>query len=146
MAQSFSNKKSVVIQAPVSDVWKALTDPTLIKQYYLGVDAIGEWKEGNTIIFKGEWQGKKVEGKGKVLQLEDEKLLKHSFLSNISGLEDKPENYHIVTYQLVRRNGGTELILTEENLQTKEMQEQSTKLWDMIFSNLKKLLEPQKVK
>lgn len=146
MAQSFSNKKSVVIQAPVSDVWKALTDPTLIKQYYLGVDAIGEWKEGNTIIFKGEWQGKKIEGKGKVLQLEDERLLKHSFLSNISGLEDKPENYHIVTYQLVRRNDSTELILTEENLQTKEMQEQSMKLWDMIFSNLKKLLEPQKVK
>ncbi len=146
MAQSFSNKKSVVIYAPVTDVWKALTDAALIKQYYLGVDTIGEWKEGNTIIFKGEWQGKKVEGKGKVLQLEDEKLLKHSYWSNLSGLEDKPENYHIVTYHLLPKNGNTELILTEENLQTKEMQEQSAKLWDMILKNLKKLLEPEKVK
>ena len=145
MAQSFSNKKSVVISAPVTDVWKALTDPTLIKQYYLGVDTIGEWKEGNTIIFKGEWQGKKVEGKGKVLQREDEKLLKHSYWGNLSGLEDKPENYHIVTYRLLPKNGNTELTLTEENLQTKEMQEQSAKLWDMILSNLKKLLEPEKV-
>src|SRR6266487_232397 len=146
MAQSFSNKKSVVIYAPVTDVWKALTDAALIKQYYLGVDTIGEWKEGNTIIFKGEWQGKKVEGKGKVLHLEDEKLLKHSYWSNLSGLEDKPENYHIVTYHLLPKNGNTELILTEENLQTKEMQEQSAKLWDMILKNLKKLLEPEKVK
>ena len=146
MAQSFSNKKSVVIYAPVTDVWKALTDAALIKQYYLGVDTIGEWKEGNTIIFKGEWQGKKVEGKGKVLQLEDEKLLKHSYWSNLSGLEDKPENYHIVRYHLLPKNGNTELILTEENLQTKEMQEQSAKLWDMILKNLKKLLEPEKVK
>jgi len=146
MAQSFSNKKSVVIYAPVTDVWKALTDAALIKQYYLGVDTIGEWKEGNTIIFKGEWQGKKVEGKGKVLQLEDEKLLKHSYWSNLSGLADKPENYHIVTYRLLPKNGNTELILTEENLQTKEMQEQSAKLWDMILKNLKKLLEPEKVK
>jgi len=146
MVQSFSNKKSVVIYAPVTDVWKALTDAALIKQYYLGVDTIGEWKEGNTIIFKGEWQGKKVEGKGKVLQLEDEKLLKHSYWSNLSGLEDKPENYHIVTYHLLPKNGNTELILTEENLQTKEMQEQSAKLWDMILKNLKKLLEPEKVK
>jgi len=146
MVQSFSNKKSVVIYAPVTDVWKALTDAALIKQYYLGVDTIGEWKEGNTIIFKGEWQGKKVEGKGKVLQLEDEKLLKHSYWSNLSGLEDKPENYHIVRYHLLPKNGNTELILTEENLQTKEMQEQSAKLWDMILKNLKKLLEPEKVK
>ncbi len=146
MAQSFSNKKSVVIYAPVTVVWKALTDAALIKQYYLGVDTIGEWKEGNTIIFKGEWQGKKVEGKGKVLQLEDEKLLKHSYWSNLSGLEDKPENYHIVRYHLLPKNGNTELILTEENLQTKEMQEQSAKLWDMILKNLKKLLEPEKVK
>jgi uncharacterized protein YndB with AHSA1/START domain len=146
MAQSFSNKKSVVINTPVTDVWKALTDAALIKQYYLGVDTIGEWKEGNTIIFKGEWQGKKVEGKGKVLQLEDEKLLKHSYWSNLSGLEDKPENYHIVAYRLLPKNGNTELILIEENLQTKEMQEQSAKLWDMILNNLKKLLEPEKVR
>jgi uncharacterized protein YndB with AHSA1/START domain len=146
MAQSFSSRKSVVINAPVSDVWKALTDPALIKQYYMGIDAIGKWQEGNTIIFKGEWKGKKVEGKGKVLQLEDERLLKHSYWSNFSGLEDKPENYHIITYELMPKNGNTELILTEENLPTSEMKEQSGKLWDMIFSNLKKLLEPEKVK
>jgi uncharacterized protein YndB with AHSA1/START domain len=146
MSQNFSNKKSIIINAPVGDVWKALTDPALIKQYYLGVDTIGQWKEGNTIIFKGEWQGKKVEGKGRVLQLEDEKILKHSYLSNVSGLEDRPENYHKVTYRLAPQNGSTELILTEENLQTKEMQQQSAKLWDMILNNLKVLLEPQKVK
>lgn len=146
MAQIFSNEKSVIIHAPVSDVWRALTDAAMIKQYYLGVDTIGEWKEGNTIIFKGEWKGKKVEGKGKVLQLKEDKLLKHSFLSNISGLEDRPENYHIVTYKLVSQDGNTQLTLTEENLQTKEMQEQSAKLWDMILENLKKLLETESVK
>jgi uncharacterized protein YndB with AHSA1/START domain len=146
MAQKFSNKKSVVIKAPVADVWAALTDPTLIKQYYLGVDTIGEWKEGNTIIFKGEWQGKKIEGNGKVLQLEDQKLLRHSYWSNISGLADEPENYHIITYELMAEDGNTILKLTEENLATQEMQEQSAKLWDMILDNLKKLLEPEKVK
>lgn len=146
MAQKFSNKKSVNINAPVTDVWMALVDPVLIKQYFLGVDAIGEWKEGNTIIFKGEWQGKKIEGKGKVLQVEDQKLLKHNYWSNFSGLADKSENYHIITYELIPESGKTKLNLTEENLATKEMQEQSGKLWDMIFDNLKKLLEPEKVK
>ena len=146
MAEKFSNKKSVLINAPVANVWRALVDPALIKQYYFGVDAIGEWKEGNTIIFKGKWQGKHIEGKGKVLQLEDQRLLKHSYWSNSSGLADHPENYHVVTYRLTTENRNTKLDLTEENLATKEMKEQSSKLWDMILSNLKKLLEPETVK
>jgi uncharacterized protein YndB with AHSA1/START domain len=146
MAQEFSNKKSTLIKAPVSDVWKALIDPVLIKKYYFGIDTIGEWKEGNTIIFKGEWQGRQIEGKGKVLQMEDYHLLKHSYWSNFSGLPDDPENYHVITYELTPDNGYTKIILTEEHLATKEMKDQSAKLWDMIFDNLKKLLEFEKVR
>ena len=141
MAEKFSNKKSVIIEAPVVAVWQALIDPVLIKKYFFGVDSIGEWKEGNTIISKGEWQGKKFEGKAKVLQMETQKLLKHSYWSDLSGQADIPENYHIITYELLPENGNTKLTLTEENLATKEMKEQSAKLWDIIFDNLKKLLE-----
>lgn len=146
MAEKFSNKKSILINAPVTNVWRALVDPVLIKQYYFGVDAIGEWKEGNTIIFKGEWQGKPIEGKGKVLQVEHQRRLKHSYWSNSSGLEDHPKNYHIVTYQLTAEDDNTRLVVTEENLATKEMKEQSSKLWEMILGNLKKLLELERVK
>jgi uncharacterized protein YndB with AHSA1/START domain len=146
MAQKFSNKKTAIIHAPVTVVWQALTDPALIKQYFFGVDAIGEWKEGNTIVHKGEWQGKKFIGKAKVLQLEDEKLLKHSYWSDMSGQPDEPSYYHIITYQLAKENDHTKLILTEENLATEEMKEKSGKLWDVIFDNLKKLLEKEPVK
>jgi uncharacterized protein YndB with AHSA1/START domain len=146
MTEKFSHKKSVIINAPVTEVWRALIDPLLIKQYYFGVDVIGEWKEGNNIVFKGEWQGKKIEGKGKVLQLEDLHLIRHSYWSNFSGLDDNPQNYHVITYELIPDNGNTKLILTEENLATKEMKEQSAKLWDAIFDNLKKLLETVRVK
>src|SRR5438552_14094424 len=141
MAEKFSNKKSVVIEAPAVAVWQALIDPVLIKKYFFGVDSIGEWKEGNTIISKGEWQGKKFEGKAKVLQMETQKLLKHSYWSDLSGQADIPENYHIITYELLPENSNTKLTLTEENLATREMKEQSAKLWDIIFDNLKKLLE-----
>jgi hypothetical protein len=37
----------------------------------------------------------------------------------------------------------TKLTLTEENLATKEMKEGSDKIWDMVFDNMKKLLEKQ---
>jgi len=143
MAQKFSNKKTIIIHASVTEVWQALTDPALIKQYFFGIDVTGEWKEGSTLVYKGEWQGKKIEGKGKVLQVETQKLLKHSYWSNFSGLPDQPEYYHIITYQLAAENDHTKLTLTEENLTSQDMKEQSGKLWDMIFDNLKKLLEKE---
>ncbi len=146
MTEKFSNKKTVFIDAPVTAVWQALIDPALIKKYFFGVETIGEWKEGNTIMSKGEWQGKKFRGKSKVLQMETQKLLRHSYWSDLSGHPDVPENYHIITYELSPENRNTKLTLTEENLATKEMKEQSSKLWDMIFDNLKKLLEQGKEK
>jgi len=146
MTQKFSNKKSVIIHAPVTMVWRALTEPALIKKYFFGVDIIGEWKEGNTIISKGEWQGKKFDGKYKVLQVETQKLLKYSYWSNLSGHADVPENYHIITYELSEENDNTRFTLTEENLATSEMKEQSARLWDLVFGDLKKLTEVEKVK
>ena len=143
--QKFSNKKSLIICAHVTKVWQALTDPSLIKKYFFGVDTMGEWKEGNTIISKGEWQGKKFEGKYKVLQVETQKLLKYSYWSNLSGHDDVPENYHIITYELSQENGNTKITMMEENLATREMKEQSDKLWDVVLKNLKKLVEEEKV-
>jgi uncharacterized protein YndB with AHSA1/START domain len=145
MAPKFSNKIDVTIHAPAMAVWQALIDPRMIKQYFLGIDTIGDWKEGNTIIYRGEWQGRKYQGKGKVLQMEDEKLLRHSYWSDMSGQPDEPEFYHIITYQLKPMGEQTQLTLTEENLASKEMKEKSAQLWNMIFNNLKKLLEKEVV-
>ena len=136
-----SLKKTISINAPVTAVWKALTDSGMIKQYFFGVETSGDWKEGNTIFYKGEWQGKKFEGKGKVLQVEDRKMLRHSYWSNMSGLPDLPENYHIITYGLSAENGHTTLYLKEENLTDENMKERSDKLWDTVFDNLKSLVE-----
>ena len=143
MTKSFSNKKTVTIHAPVVAVWQALTYPAMIKQFFFGADMNTDWKEGSTIIIKGEWEGKEFEGKGKVLQVETQKLLRYSYWSNMSGLPDTPENYHIITYQLAAKNNSTKLSLTEENLAAQDMKDRSGKLWDMVFDNLKKLLEKQ---
>ena len=52
------------------------------------------------IKFKGEWGGKKYEDKGTILEMNYQQLIKYNYWSSISGIEDKPENYIIVTYQL----------------------------------------------
>lgn len=141
MNNSISLTTKIVLRAPTSEVWKALTDPQLIKQYFFGVNASGEWKEGNTIRYSGEWEGKEYSGKAKVLQVEDQKLLRHSYYSDMSGLPDEPGSYQIITYELRDLNGKTELTLTETNLPDQEHKERSEKLWGMVLENLRSVLE-----
>ena len=144
MKEEFSVKKSVTVHASPYEVWKTLIDPRLIKEYFFGVDVSGEWKEGNTIIYKGEWQGKKFESRAKVLQMEDQKLLRYSYWSNMSGMPDIPQNYHIITYFLEKEQEHTILSMTEQNLANEEMMQRSSKLWDKVFEKLQQLLEQEK--
>jgi hypothetical protein len=115
----------------------------MIKKYFFGVTATGEFKEGNVIHYEGEWQGRKYTGKGKILKIQPLKMLRHTYWSDLSGHADQPQNYHIITYDLKEMDGGTEVTLTEENLATDEMSEQSSKLWDLVFDNLVELVERQ---
>ena len=56
MAKRTSLKKTIIINAPITGVCQALTDRRMIKQYFFGVETSGDWEEGNTIYYKGEWQ------------------------------------------------------------------------------------------
>src|SRR5687767_13143574 len=90
---------SINIDAPVSKVWKALTTPELIKKYFFGTEAISDWKQGSPLLFKGEWEGKTYKDKGTILEVVENKLFRYNYWSSMSGIEDKPENYVIVTYR-----------------------------------------------
>jgi len=67
MNNKFTAKAKTTIHAPTSKVWDAITKPDLIKQYLFGTDVISDWKVGSPIIYKGEWEGKAFEDKGKIL-------------------------------------------------------------------------------
>jgi len=83
---------SQLISAPPGQVWNALTDPTVIKKYFLGTEVTTSWRVGEPITFKGEWQGKHYEDKGVVLSHEPEHRLSISHYSPLTGLPDVPEN------------------------------------------------------
>ena len=140
MKQQFTNHLKAHIAAPVEKVWKALTDSAMIRDYFFGVEASGEWKPGNTITYNGEWQGKPYHGKAQVLEVVPFKKLKHTYWSDLSGSKDRPENHHIITYDLTRDGDFTQINLTEENLDSEEMKQQSAGLWEKVFENMDKLL------
>ncbi len=43
---------AVDIDAPRSEVWRSLTDPERIKEYYLGAEVQTNWQVGSSITFK----------------------------------------------------------------------------------------------
>jgi uncharacterized protein YndB with AHSA1/START domain len=142
MKSNITGKASITINAPSAKVWEALTTPSIIKQYFFGTDAVSDWKVGSPLIFKGEWQGKKYEDKGTILESVPQKIFKYSYWSSMSGIEDKPENYVNVTYELSgNKDNETTLTITQENIPDEKMKEHSEENWRKVIGDLKKLLE-----
>ena len=134
-------KAETTIATSADKVWNALTDPEMIRKYMFGTHVNSEWKEGARITWKGEWEGKHYEDKGKILIMEPKKKLQYSHFSPLSGVADVPENYHIVTIDLKEEDGKTSVSLTQDNNTDEKAKEHSEKNWKMMLASLKKLLE-----
>lgn len=141
MNKTLTAKATITINAPASKVWEALINPELIKQYLFGAEVMTDWKEGSQIIYKGTYEGKAYEDKGKVLKAEPEKILVMTHWSPLSGTPDTPENYHQVSYELAAEKGGTQLTITQDNNSSEEEQGQNSKFWQTALDSIKKLLE-----
>ena len=80
MSRGFVAKKSVTINVAPSRVWDALTNPLIIEKYLFGTKVTSDWKVGSSITYRGTWQGKSYEDKGRILKHERERLLESTFL------------------------------------------------------------------
>ena len=98
---------SITIDAPIEDVWRAVTTPALIKQWFFGVDTETDWNVGSPLVHRGEYGGKPYEDRGEILQFDPPKLLVHTHWSDLSGKPDSPEHYQEVSWALAQRNGAT---------------------------------------
>lgn len=141
MENNFVARASILINASPAKVWNALTNPELIKQYLYGTEAVSDWKEGSSIIYKGVWEGKSYEDKGLILKIEPEKYLKTTYWSSMGGKEDLPENYNNVEYRLTQEGEGTQLTITQDNNPSQESAGHSQKNWETVLKTLKDLLE-----
>jgi len=132
---------AITTNAPRDEVWKALTTPELIKQWFFGVETESNWKVGGALIHRGEWQGKPYEDKGEILQFDPPNLLAHTHWSALSGQSDRPENYQRVTWTLSETKGASELTVREESLPSEKAKAISEQAWATVLNNLKQLVE-----
>jgi uncharacterized protein YndB with AHSA1/START domain len=132
---------SITVSASPEQVWEALVTPAAIKQYMFGTNVSSDWKEGSPIVWKGEWQGRQYEDKGVIRQLKPGRALQYTHFSPLTGLPDRPENYHTVTIQLAEEGERTRVSLTQDNNPTEEARAHSEKNWAMMLEGLKKFVE-----
>jgi hypothetical protein len=62
----------------------------------------------------------------------------------MSGNEDKPENYNLVTYKITKRDDKTVITLTQDNNATEKEKEHSTENWKAVLKKLKEVAESEK--
>jgi uncharacterized protein YndB with AHSA1/START domain len=140
--ESFVAEKRITINASAEAVWQALTDPELVKQYLHGTNMETDWNVGGPITWKGEWKGQSYEDKGTVLEVEPNKRLKNTHWSPMGGTEDKPENYHTVTYELAEQDGKTTLTLRQDNnASQEEADNMAENNWGPVLEGLKAIVE-----
>ena len=133
---------SIVVDATAQEVWSALTDPAQIKQYFFGTDTKTNWQPGSPIRFEGEYNGKTYHDKGIVKEVRPFEHIKYSYWSSLSGIEDKPENYMVVTYELVQATDDkTSLTVIQENIPDEKTRVHSEENWRNVLVSLKNLVE-----
>lgn len=108
-------KGNVTLNAKPSEVWDTLTNPQKTKLFMFNCEAHSDWEIGSDIKWKGNFNGYESGEKGKILKLVKKKHLKYSSIDPNFGIEDVPENYLHITYDLSELNNKTELTMIIEN-------------------------------
>ncbi len=108
-------KRQNVLDVKPDILWDTLTNPNKTKLFMFNCEAHSDWKVGSEIKWKGNFNGYETGEKGIILELIENEHLKYSSIDPNFGIEDIPENYLHITYDLKEVDGKTELTTTIEN-------------------------------
>ena len=133
-----------IVAADPATVWKAMTQKN--SAMFPDTKVETDWKVGHPITFAGEWKGKAFKDRGEIQSFDEARELSFTHWSELSGTPDKPENYHIVRYELAPKGKNTRITLSQINLGPKPELDAKTKAefkknWSFMLEGLKKSAE-----
>lgn len=129
------------IQSNSERVWEILTKPQYIKEYLYGTEAISEWKEGSSLLFKGVWEGTPYEEKGIILSFQQPHTFKYTYFSAFFGLPDLPENYSIIENKLTEADGIVTIHLNQTGFTAEDKLKHSEESWNQCLDIIKSIAE-----
>lgn len=101
-------QNEITINGTPENVWKALTDPQITKQYMFGCEVMCAWNIGDPILWKGAADGV-VYVKGKLVAFDPPKKFSFTVFDPMASYPDIPDNYLTATYTL-EQQGQTTLL------------------------------------
>lgn len=114
-------EKTVVVAAPPSSVWAALTDPVAMSTWMgepdMRIDVRTDWRPGAPIVVTGVHHGP-FRNDGIVLDCVPERLLRYSHRSSVSHLPDTPDSDSEIAFALAPVAGGTAVHLAVQGFPT----------------------------
>jgi len=141
MAKNLIAKTSIQINNTVDEAWKALVNPEIVEKYMLGSQQLSDWQKGSRIIWKKDFNGRKFEDKGQILEITPQKSLKYTHYSPASGRPDAPENYQTVSVALKKNAKGTTIELSSDNNSSEKEKEMNEHIWAYYFQGLKIIMD-----
>lgn len=137
--------KSIEIHAVAAVVWKVLTEPDFMQQWMSDdrLDIQCDGIPGGTMVVRGEMHGHVFENKGTILAFEPDRLLRYTYLSSLSKLPDREQNYSVIEFALAAEEDKTILKLTQHNFITLTNYKHFDFYWNVTLMIIKRLAEQQ---
>ncbi len=118
-----TNISTITINASLKRVWDTITNPDLVKLWQYGSKLQTTWQVNSPIKFSTEWEGKLYEQWGIIKEVIPYSLMKYSLIAPRPDLEDKPENYFMMSYVLTTVDEATKLDIIQEDNRPNTVQE-----------------------
>lgn len=136
-------RAKVTVDATPEQAWQALTNPDAVREWMVGTEVSTDWQVGSPITWRGELGGKPYEDKGEVLEADPPHRLSVTHYSPLMGQEDRPENYHTVTYTLAADgdSGPTTVTLEQDGNESQEQAEQFAQNWQAMLDAYRTVAE-----
>jgi uncharacterized protein YndB with AHSA1/START domain len=135
---------TVAIAATPTAVWRALTEPALMRQWMgepeMQLDIDADWRAGGPFVVRG-FHHVRFENRGTVRTFEPERTLEYTQLSSVSRLPDVPESYCVLSFALAPQGDGTSLTLTLRDFPTHTIYKHLDFYWRTTLEILKQLVE-----
>lgn len=141
---SYVARAETVIEAPRRVVWRVLTSNGAHPEILGGAEIVSDWRLGSQILWRGEWDGRTFEDRGRVVELDDRGepwriVLTH--YSPLSGQPDEPEYYHTLRFELDESEEGTRVTLDQDNNPTAEAAQHSRDNWVAMLRGVRTVAE-----
>lgn len=151
MSQALIVRNNITIHAPAALVWDALVNPEQTKKYMFGCETVSDWTVGSPLLWKMMHEGKEfIPVKGKIVEIRPGSFLAYTTIDPNSGIEDRPENYLTVTYELVPEGNDTQLTVTQGDYarvgdgQKRYDETMQAGGWSSVLEKIKEVVEQEK--